>query len=233
MRWVVGVGVAAAVGGAALIPLVAGAQPPPGTTTYPNAHVLVGCPLPSSAAVTRVDTGGAVAGVRLGTDSFAADLARALGKTQEEVERALERVEQEMPPEDQVVVVGVIVSPDAPTTLQPVAQRLGVSVDELTAAMKSAGPPCPTDGPSGAPTMATRFEPEKLFDAIAAELGRGITGDQVRAAFDALQPPAGSVQTIAFNPAAVINLEALAEALGVTLDELRAALESIAPRPLR
>src|SRR5262249_42636399 len=109
------VGATALVG--ALSPLLVSAQTPP--SIQPG----VGC-------AVRVE---GPAGATSAKDEFAAQLAKALGKTQAEVERALAQVRAQFAEErENAPSVGAvaIMLPDA-TTLAPAAAQLGVTPEEL------------------------------------------------------------------------------------------------------
>ena len=124
---------------------------------------------------------------------------------------------------------------DEPAMLVPAAARLGVTPDELAAALEAAGPHlcAAVPAPAGA-GIAVPAPPAALFEAVDRQLGRGITAAQVQAAMAALYPADGGT-----GPARVImraspaaeeheeHLRVLAEALGVTVDELEAALRSV------
>ena len=212
--------VGAAVGGAALLARVAGAQTPPAPGTPPAMRVRIAC--------------GEVLGteaVFVGRSEFAAQLARALGKAQADVERALEQVKSQVPPPEPVAIAA---HPVADDHLTSIAARLGVTAKELADAMIAAEPPCPSQAPVGEPGAGFNvlLEPSALFEAIAQKLGRGITGAQVRAAFEAEHggPAGAQVHRVAVRSVPMEeHLEALAKALGVTTAQIKAAMESIAP----
>jgi hypothetical protein len=169
---------------------------------------------------------------------FAQQLAQALGKPEVEVEQALTRFQQSLPkpalPSGSLQTH--VVAPD-PTTLAPVAAKLGVTPQELAGAMAAAAPPlpeCPTAGQPGPVTV--KLDPTQLFAQIAQHLGHGITGEQVQAAFESARPrlatsfrmQSGAVTT-GFGPGGNDDpLTTLATALDVTPEQLKTALQSIA-----
>jgi hypothetical protein len=61
------------------------------------------------------------------------------------------------------------------------------------------------------------------------DLGRGITGQQVRDAFEASRPASLTPGVVAFAVEPGEFVEALARALGVSVEQLRSALASIRP----
>ena len=216
-----GIAVAAALGGTSLLAGVAGAQTPPTPGAPPAVRAQIAC-------------GGVVAteAVFVGRSEFAAQLANALGKTQTEVERALQQVDAQLPPPEPVAIAAAHPANDA--HLAAVAARLGVTAKELTEAMMAVEPPCPGEAPAGQPgaTFDVLVEPSALFDAIAQKLGRGVTGAQVKAAFDAEHGGRAGVQVDRVAVRGIPmdeHMEALAKALGVTVAQLKAVLESIGP----
>ena len=213
-------GAALALGGMMLLPGSAAAQTPTGVQPAPVPAVApTVCPPPGAMAV---------AAVAITRAEFAAQLAKALGKTQAEVERALGQVEGELSPPEVIGMVGVAVPAGDDGLLDAVAARLGVTVEELKAAMQAAAPPCPSGPPQPGAPVDVFVTPTALFEALAQTLGRGITAAQVQAAFEAEAPPANVQLAVRANPEQ--HLEALARALGVTVEQLKAALRSIAPQ---
>ena len=215
-------GAALILGGAALVPGGARAQTPEVQPAPVPMHLPFACPAPEA---------GAVPGVLITRAEFAAQLAKALGKTQAEVERALDQVEGELPAPEVIGTVGVVMPVADDGVLSAVAARLGVTSQELMEAMRAAAPPCPAGQPQAGAPVEVLVTPAALFESIAQKLGRGFTAAQVQAAFEASRPSGGpaSVQ-IAFRANPEQHLEALARALGVTVEQLRAALGTIAPR---
>jgi hypothetical protein len=168
---------------------------------------------------------------------FAQQLAQALGKPESDVEQALAQFQQSLPkPPAGAPAQSVRVGPD-PTTLAAVAAQLGVTPQELADAMTAVGPPLPACPPSpgqgGAVTV--KIDATQLFERIAQQLGHGLTGAQVQAAFERVKPTgavayhAQAGASVAFAPGGPDDpLATLATALGVTPDQLKAALQSIA-----
>jgi hypothetical protein len=168
-------------------------------------------------------------------EDFAADLARALGMSTAEVERAIEASQPETQArgEDTFTVSAAVVTND-PDVLKAVAEQLDVTVDDLEAALKAAIPDCP-DTPEEHGDLAVisiGVRSDDIFAVIAEALGDGITADEVQDAFEAAQP-ASSRTAVAARPAVMFDVAALADALGITVEELEEAMESIMPRPQR
>ncbi|MGH2599642.1 MAG: hypothetical protein ACRDJ9_09660 [Dehalococcoidia bacterium] len=166
-------------------------------------------------------------------ENLAADLAEALGLSTAEVERAIEAAQSEAPelPEE-VFTAGVVAVTNDPEVLSEVADELSVTVDDLEAAVE-ATTGCPSSDDPGDGPAEVRIEAGDLFEAIAEELGDGITGDALRSAFEAAQPEGTQPHIVPARPATMFDLEALAEELGISVEELQEALESIVPRPQR
>jgi hypothetical protein len=242
VHWAAGLGAVVAIGGAALVPGLAGAQTPPRGT--PEPAVTVRCIDNGPATSTRPANGARSQDGTIGystavfattNEDFAADLAHELGMSATQVERAIASSQPRIPPAgaERPNVSVVAVTNDA-NVLDAVAKDLGVSVATLEAAVEAAMPDVPeceagsaaADGP-----LVFVSGDNGTFAAIAEELGNGITGDEVRAAFEAAMPrlaPAGAAQ-----PAVMFDVDALAGALGITVERLEEAMESIRPMSRR
>jgi hypothetical protein len=228
----------------ALSPLLVSAQTPPANQ-------------PGVACAVRVEGPAGVAGPK---DDFAAQLAKALGKTQAEVEQALAQVRAQFAVERENRPGGgemMIMLPDA-TALAPAAAQLGVTPEELAAAMRAAlpapppgapgfgiasasapapgtapanvtAPPCPPE-PGQPGGGAVRVEPPKPEALFQAIADHLGRGITAAQVRAALESlrPSGDTVTVRVLPNDRF-LEALAQALGVTVDQLKAALQSIVP----
>ena len=110
------------------------------------------------------------------------------------------------------------------------AAQLGVTEQELREAMRAAmhllgGQRQPGQGPR---PRLERPDASAFFNAIAQQLGRGITGEQVRDALRAAAPAGGARPDRAqIQARAEERLQRLAALLGVSVDQLRAALQQI------
>jgi hypothetical protein len=242
VRWAAGLGVAVAVGGAALVPGLAGAQTPPRDSAARAGAVQ--CVIGEAPANARPIAG--VATLRPGGDTvateaifattdedLAANLAEALGVSVSEVERAIEAVQADAPEFSTVAFpADVVAVTNDPDVLAAVAEELGVTVDDLEAAVE-ATTGCPSSDDPGERPHEVRLEEGDLFEAIAEELGDGVTGDEVRSAFESAQPEGVHPELVAARPAVVFDLDALAEELGISVEELQEALESIVSRSRR
>ena len=213
--------VAAAVGGAALMAGVAAAQTPPSPPSPSAMRLPLAC-----------DGHVAVEAVVVMRADLAAQLAKALGKPQAEVERALRQAESQLPP-PQPLGSEIAVHIAGESDLAAIAARLGVTAAELSGAMRAVEPPCPPVAPAGQPggTFDVLVEPDGLFVAVAQKLGRGIAAAQVKAAFDAERGQAAGLpdQIVVRGVSMDEHLATLAAALDVTQEQLKAALQSIAP----
>jgi hypothetical protein len=161
---------------------------------------------------------------------FVNRLAQALGKTPDEVTRALQQVHDAhhgQRPQG---------GPSA-ALLAPAAQQLGVTPQQLSDAIRTVfqaragarGPGQPGPGQGG--RMGQRPDMSAFFNAIAQQLGGGITGQQVQDAMRSLRPMGGQRPTREqIQQRMDQHLSELATALNVTVDQLRAALQSIAPQ---
>ncbi|MGD9893389.1 MAG: hypothetical protein AB7R89_32775 [Dehalococcoidia bacterium] len=236
-RWAAGLGVAVAVGSAVLVPALAGAQTPPSGSN--TTVVTVRCGVDGPRTTARPSDGAVAFGPAVfatTNQDFAAELARALGMSTEQVERAIAASQPDATPmreRDRAFSV-TAVSTDA-DVLDAVAEELGVSVATLTAAVEAAMPDvpeCETDSTEAARPAVFIGGDAEMFDAIAEELGNGITGDEVRSAFESAGPPAPR-GGVAASPAVKFDVEALAEALGITVEELEEAMETIFDLPRR
>lgn len=243
VHWAASLGAVVAIGGAALVPGMAGAQTPPRGTTGPA--VTVRCIGDGPAAGVRTTTGtrppDGVAGYSaavFGTtnENFAAELARALGISTAQVERAIATSQPTIPPAvAERPTIRVIAVTNERDVLEAVAKQLGVSVDRLEAAVEAAMPDvpqCETEPAGAERPLVFVGEDAGTFEAIARALGNGITGDRVRAAFETAMPrpaPTG----VAAQPAVMFDVEALARALGITVERLQEAMESIVLVPRR
>jgi hypothetical protein len=237
VRWAASLGAAVAVGSAVLVPGLAGAQTPPRGTTEPTAAIRCGVEGPGT-GVRPPDGAIAFSSAVFATrnEDLAAELARALGMSTAQVERAIAASQPDVPSGGGLATtVNVAVVTTDPDVLEVVAEELGVSVDELEAAVEAAMPDVPEcetgTAAAGRPLVFISGSAD-IFDAIAEELGGSITGDDVRSAFEASGPtvPRGGV---AARPAVMFDVDAMAEALGITVEELQEAMESIMPLPRR
>lgn len=159
-------------------------------------------------------------------------LAQALGKSPAEVERAFQQVHeahkaQRSQGQQQRFDLN---------RLAPAATQLGVTPQQLADALRAAaqsqfGSRGSGQPGQGGPRIGQRLDKSAFFNAVAQQLGGGVTGEQVRDALRALRPTGGqrpSREQIEqrWNQ----HLQELATALGVTVDQLRAALQSIWPQ---
>jgi hypothetical protein len=168
---------------------------------------------------------------------FAQQLAQALGKPESAVESALVQLQQRLPkPPAGAQAQTVRVGPD-PAVLAAVATQLGVTLQELADAMTAAGPPLPgcPSSPGQGGAVAVKVDATQLFDRIAQQLGHGLTGTQVQAAFERVKSTgavtfhAQAGASVSFAPSGPDDpLATLATALEVTTDQLKAALQAIA-----
>lgn len=260
VRWAAGLGVAVAVGSAVLLPGLAGAQPRPPRVPDSAAVPVVRCggegveagarpidaPAEGAQAVVTTTARPSDAAVGLAQavfattkEDFAADLARALGMSTAEVERAIAASQPTAPAiDDEAITIHAVAVTNDPDVLEAVAEQLDVTVEDLAAAVEATIPGCPS-GPDknndpGIFSIVSigRDGSNDMFEVIAEELGDGITADEVRDAFEAAQP-ASSRTAVAARPAVMFDVNALADALGITVEELEEAMESIMPRPQR
>jgi hypothetical protein len=243
VHWAAGLGAVVAIGGAALVPGLAGAQTPPRGT--PEPAVTIRCVGDGPATSARPATGArpadgsitySAAVFATTNENFAAELARALGMTAAQVERAIAASQPTMPPAGAVrTTFSAVAVTNEPGVLEAVAKELGVSVDTLAAAVEAAMPDvpeCETE-PAGAERPLVFVGGDAgTFEAIAQALGNNITGDRVRAAFEAAMPRLAAAGGVA-QPAVKFDVEALAKALGISTERLQAAMESILPQSRR
>jgi len=184
-------------------------------------------PSPSPRPATGQQAGTPQAGVH-NRGEFAQRLAQALGKTPEQVQAVLE---QAGGPGGRN---GGMTRPGGDSIFSGAAQQLGVTPEQLREAMRAAGQALMPQGGQGqsgpgqrGPGMG-RLDSDAFLNAIAQQLGRNITGAQVRAALEANRPVRplmpGREQIQQQMDA---HLQQLATALGVTADQLKAALQSI------
>ena len=161
-------------------------------------------------------------------------LAQALGKTPDEVTSALQKVHAAHQGQGPM---GGQRSQGGPSAdlLAPAAQQLGVTPQQLSDAIRAVfqarsgtrGPGQPGQGGR----MGQRPDMTALFDAIAQQLGGGITGQQVQDAMRSLRPMGGQRPgREQIQQRMDQHLSELAAALNVTVDQLRAALQSIVPQ---
>ena len=212
--------------GSVLATGVAAAQTPPAASTEAAEQV-------QPAQACRLDPMSSAEIARMRSE-FAAKLARALGMSATDVERALEQVEGQRPPLAADQVMTFEARPIDASHLAPAAARLGVTSEELANALHAAAPEaveCAVASAAGGAGIVLRAElPVEHFEAVARQLGRGITGAQVQEAMESLLPPGGvepGTGVIRLQPDE--HVQALARALGVSAERLIAALESIAP----
>jgi hypothetical protein len=172
---------------------------------------------------------------RHGHTEFINRLAQALGKTPDEVTQALQQVHEAHRGQRPSGGQGGL----AAAALAPAAQQLGVTPQQLADAMRAAfqaragnrGPGGAGQSGQGGPRMGQRPDLSAMFDAIAQQLGGGITGQQVQDALrslrlmDGQRPAREQIQQRMEE-----HLRELAAALNVSVDELRTALQSIAPQ---
>jgi hypothetical protein len=237
VRWAASLGAVVAVGSAVLVPGLAGAQTPPRGTSEPAVAIRCGVDGPRT-GVRPPDGAVAYSSAVFATtnEDFAAELARALGMSAAQVERAIAASQPDVPTgggvATTVTVAAVTTDPDV---LEVVAKDLGVTVDELEAAVEAAMPDvpeCDSGSARGERPLVLISGNAGTFDAIAEELGNGITGEEVESAFEAAGPTIPR-DAVAARPAVMFDVEALAEALGITVEELEEAMQSIMPRPRR
>ncbi len=173
-----------------------------------------------------------------GRSDFVNRLAQALGKTPDEVTRALQQVHDAHKGQRSQSGQRPQGGPDL-TQLAPAAQQLGVTPQQLADAMRAVfqaragnrGPGGPGQPGQGGPRMGQRPDMSALFNAIAQQLGGGITGQQVQDALRSLRPVGGQRPgREQIQQRMDEHLRELAAALGVTVDQLRTALQSIAPQ---
>ena len=184
---------------------------------------------------------------------FAARLAQALGIPQSTVEDALRQLVEERRGQ-----IGGRVRADAGGRmgqLAAIAQALGVSEQELRDAIRAArqqiaGTRTPGQPGQGPRMSGRRPDQDAFFEAIAHQLGRGVTGQQVREAFQSVagqdmgtrwapgagrgpgmtpgqDPRMGRPDRAEIEQRAEEFLQRFAALLGVSVDQLREALRQI------
>jgi hypothetical protein len=185
----------------------------------------------------------------LGKGDLAARLAQALGIPQDRVEQALQQLMEER--RNQAGGKAGAGMGRFEARLAEVAQRLGVTEQQLRDAMRAAmqqviGAAAPGQQGQGQRMRGQRPDPSAFFDAIAQQLGTGLTGAQVREAFgfdnsqgtgprQGMGPGRGPGTPPGTNRPDRAQIEARAEEflqrfadlLGVTVDQLREALRQL------
>ncbi len=198
-------------------------------------HVALGAGRTSATAPCPPPQAPSAEQLKQAQQQFAQQLAQALGKPEAEVEQALTAFQADLPKPLPGGPQAGVMGPD-PATLAPIAAKLGVTAQALAAAMTAAAPQlpaCPPAGVSG--QVKVKVDAAQMFAQVAQQLGNGITGEQVQAAFQSSGPITVSASrtqsgaAVGFAPGGLNDpLAKLAAALNVTPEQLKAALQTIA-----
>ena len=203
----------------ALAPSIATAQTPPATDAA--------CPAPPSPdQIQQLQ-----AQDQQAQTQFAQDLAQALGLPLATVQQALNAPAADAPLQMQVPLPN-----PPPDPIAAAAAQLGVTADQLKAAVQAADKTLPfaaqtADGSScltvsGPPAGGANVDTTAFYSAVAQSLGQNLTGQQVESAFVSTlptPPDPAQIQSVLQQ-----RLGDLATALGVSTDALTAAFKSMA-----